>query len=123
VTEPEQLRWELGLLKQEFPDAKLYEVRLEYRLGERTDHPGLTQIEREWSDTSWTIQVGNERESAASVAQAFAALREALARKAQVPAFAERVAAVLRDVPDAAFEREIVVMAAREILEKERGRR
>jgi hypothetical protein len=123
VTEPEQLRWELGLLKQEFPDARLYEVRLEFRLGERTDHPGLTHIEREWSNTSWTIQVGNEHESADSIAGAFAQMRTRLGRNAQVPALAERVAAVLRDVPDEGFERENVVMAARALLEKERGRR
>jgi hypothetical protein len=123
VTEPEQLRWELGLLKQEFPDAVLYEVRLEFRLGERTDHPGMTQIDRNWNNTSWTIQVGNERESAASIAQAFAALREALALKAQRPTLAERIAAVLRDIPEEGFEREHVVMAARAILEKERGQR
>jgi hypothetical protein len=119
VNEPEQLRWELGLLKQEFPDAVLYEARLEWRLGERSDHPGIV-MERAWSREFWTFQVDNETASGGSFVEAIAELRERLALKAQRPTFAERVAAVLRDIPEEGFERDHVVMAARAILEKER---
>jgi len=109
----------LALLKKEFPGAVIYEARLENRLGERSDHPGV-EMERSWSREYWTVQVDNENENADSLEQVIADLRTTLARRAQVPERAERVAAVLREISDEGFERENVVMAARAILEKER---
>jgi hypothetical protein len=110
----------LAQLREEFPYAVVYDARLEFRLGERSDLGDPTQ---RWNETIWTIQVDNLSESADSLEQAFADLRATLARRAQVPERAERLAALLREIPDEGFERENVVMAARAILEKERGRR
>lgn len=117
MTNPDQmLRDALLLLRKEFPDAVLLEARLEFRLGERSDL-GAAQT---WKDVSWTIQVNNDHESADSLEGALADLRVRLDHKAKIPSLAERVAAVLRDIPDEGFERENVIMAARAILDEER---
>jgi len=50
-------------------------------------------------------------------------LRVKLARKAQVPGLADRVATILREIPDEGFERNDVLMAAQAMLEKERSGR
>ena len=118
-----QLQEALALLKQEFPGAALYEVRYEERLGERGDHPDVTSMERQWRRTYWTVQVDNDHEGTDSLESAFADMRTSRERKAQIPSLAARVAAVLREISDEGFDRENVVMAARAILEKERGRR
>lgn len=118
-----ELQLALNLVRSRFPGAVLYEVRCEERRGERSDLPDVTSLAREWRTTYWTVQVDNDRESANSVDGALAEMRVRRERKAKIPSLAERVAGVLRDIPDEGFERENVLMAAREILEKERGRR
>ena len=109
----------LAMLKREFPYATVYEARLEFRLGERSDHPGM-EMERSWNKVDWSIQVDNESVHEDSLDGALAELRRRLKVKAQVPALAERLAAILREIPDDGFEREQVVGAARALLEKER---
>jgi len=115
----EVLREALALLKKEFPCAVVYEARLEFRLGERSDHPGV-EMERSWSRQCWTIQVDNESVYEDSLDGALTELRRRLKVKAQAPERAERLAAILREIPDEGFERNDVVMAARALLEKER---
>jgi hypothetical protein len=115
----EVLEEALALLKKEFPYAVVYDARLEFRLGERSDHPGV-EMERSWSREYWTVQVDNESAHEDSFDGALVELRRRLKVKAQVPERAERLAAILREIPDDGFEREHAVMAARALLEKER---
>jgi len=108
----------LAALRQEFPDAKLHEARLEFRLGER--HGETHGTAKSWNEMAWTVQVNNDREYAESLEEALAMLRTMLARKAQVPALAARLTTILREIPDEGFTRDNVISAARDMLERER---
>ena len=105
-----------SMLQREFPAASLVEVRAELREGVRLD-PGPMES---WSEVSWTVQVMNQRGSGASLDEAVVELRKELERMAQVPARAERLAAILREIPDEAFALDDVICAARELLAAER---
>ena len=119
---PQMLHNALALLNREFPTAKLVEVRLEFRSGER--HGERYGLASNWTNEPiWTLQVNNDRESHSVLSEALAVLRAKLARKAQVPGFADRVATILREIPDEGFERNDVLMAAQVMLEKERSGR
>lgn len=114
------LKEALALVQREFPDALLTEVRLEFRMGERHDHPDRPS--ESWLKLEWTVQVDNGRESGATPTEAIAHLREEQARRAQVPGYAERIASILREVPDVGFSRSDVLMAVQNILDKGRQR-
>lgn len=114
----ETLAGHLALLHQEFPDAKLIEVRVEVSVGER--YGEIHGCARSWDDTSWRVQVNNDSERADSVEAAVTELRAKLAHKARVPSLAVQVAAILREIPDEGFAREDVIGAARALLDLER---
>jgi hypothetical protein len=107
----------LRAVQQEYPEAKLTEVRLEWRVGERHDH-GPSKV---WDEYRYTVQVGNDRGSGSSVEEAGLNLREERSRRAQVPSYAERIAAILREVPDEGFMRHNVLEAVQGLLTKGRG--
>lgn len=103
-------------LRAEYPEAKLSEVRIEFRLGERYDH-GPSES---WLSTDWTVQVGNEHGRGFSLDAALANLREEMRVKSLVPTRAEKIAAVLREIPEEGFERYHALDEAQRILEAER---
>lgn len=108
----------LALVQREFPEATLTEVRLQFKTGERHDHgPSET-----WLELEWTVQVGNERESGKTPEEAIAAVRHEIANKAQIPGRADRIAAILRELPNEGFLRTSVMMAAQNLLDEERQR-
>lgn len=114
----DKLSTALALLMQEFPESKLTEATLTFSMGERHDHgPSET-----WSRVEWNLQSGNERAHGESFDGALERLRQSIHVNLQIPQHAERIAAVLREIPDVDFVRERAVMAAREILNKERQR-
>ena len=110
------LKEALTQLRSEFPDALLSEVRIEFRLGERHDH-GPSE---EWLTTDWTVQVGNDHGRGKSLNEALVELRHELHVKSLIPSRAERIASVLREIPEEGFERHFALDAANSILEKER---
>jgi len=119
LTGPRLLQEALAQIQCEFSAAELTDVRLEYRMGERHDHcPSQS-----WTETQWSVQVGNDHGRGASMDEALAELRKEIGIKAQIPERAERIAAILREIPDEAFARYHVVGAAQELLEKERRER
>lgn len=117
------LREAIAYLRREFPGEGLYEARLEYVLGER-DECELTErykVEKQWTRASWRIQVGNDSATADWLSDAVDRLYERRAQKEMVPALAERVAAILREVPVEGFARREVIDAAERLIERERG--
>jgi hypothetical protein len=101
-------------LRQEFPGESLYEVTVRVQKGERSG------IEREkWGGVSWEIRLSSDTEYGATLEVAIAKVYKRRAAEAQIPARAERIAAILREVPSEGFDREHVVMAARAILNRE----
>ena len=115
---PNELKDALVWLQREFPDARLTQVELSVRLGER--HDGRPS--ESWCDAWWTVQVGNDKAGGDSPEEALSALRRDLVVKAQIPQHAERVAAILRELPEERFHRSgsDVLEAAMALLEKER---
>lgn len=103
------------LLQREFPDASLVEARAELREGVRDDHGPAS-----WSEVCWTVQIMNMHGHGESLEEAVAELRKEAERLAQVPSYAERLAAVLREIPDERFARDTVMRAATELLDGER---
>jgi len=114
----EELKKAHETLRAEFPDAKLTEMRLEFRVGERHD----LQPSEEWSVLSWSVQVGNEHGSGASPFEAIAEVRKELDRQYRRPGYAERIAAILREIPDDGFERVHTLGLVQDLLNKERHR-
>lgn len=108
----------LAVLRREFPDAKFYEARLEFRARERSGISGASLSQ--WAEATWRIQVRNDSATADTLVAAVAELRAKIAEKALVPGRAERIAAILREVPDEGFGRNDVLDAARVMLERER---
>jgi hypothetical protein len=106
----------LRALRVEFPEAKVLDSRIEFRMGERSD---LRDAES-WDDCSVRVQVGNDHGSGDTFEEALAALRKELDVKARIAEKAEHVAVILREVPDEGFERSNVLRAAELILEQER---
>jgi len=113
VSEP--LKEALAQLQREFPDASLTEVRLEFRTGERHDD----MPSESWFATTWRVQVGNECGYGDSLENALVELRKELGIKALVPDRAQRLAAILREIPERGFERHTALSAAQAILEEE----
>lgn len=113
-----RLRAALAALRREFPGEALYEARLEFRAGER--HGETHGAARSWSETWWTVQVNNERASGEALEEVITEMRETRARRKRVPGFAERVAAILREIPAEGFQRDDVLRAAYELLARER---
>jgi hypothetical protein len=109
----EPIKKALALLRREFPDANLYEVRLEFRQLERSGRLEELQF-------SWTVQVDNDREWADLLEDAIAKLHKRLAVAAQIPERAERIASILRELPYDGFSRYEVIEAAQRILGRER---
>lgn len=112
----ETMQAALSTLECAFPGEPLYEVRVEFMFGHRSDGPEPET----WRRAHWSLQITNEHEGGDTVAEALEKLRSRRALKAEAPGRAERVAAILREVPDVAFAREEVVMAARNLLDQER---
>jgi len=104
----------IEVVRKTFPDAGLYEVRLEFRSGERASPAEY------WNDTSWSIQVGNDKAYGDSLDEAISKLRANLDWKAQVPEIAKEIANILRGVSDKDWAREDVMREAQRILELER---
>ena len=113
----------LAWLRQEFPGETIYEATVSVRKGERSDHPGVAGLEREWSDVTWKIQVSGDSEYGSTLENAMAKVRRRRVVQSEVLERAERIAAILREIPDESFDRERVVMAARTILDNERSGR
>ena len=113
---------DLASLRQEFPDSTLREVRAERSLGERS--PSAPEVaygsEQSWDKMTWTVQIGNERAHGDSMEIALAELRENLRLEALRPEYAQRVAAVLREIPNERFERIHALGEAQRLLDEER---
>lgn len=95
-TEGGPLRHALARVKREFPGASLYEVRLEFSLGERS--PDQAPADLSWLRAYWRVQVDNDHASEATLDESIAALRRDLEIDAKVQAWAERIAAVSLEV-------------------------
>lgn len=108
----------LTALRDEYPAARLFEVRLGFCLGEREDHPEF-EMERKWHRVSWSVQVGNESGSGATFDEARHKLREELDWDEQVPEKARALAALLREIPAGGFRRNDVLQAAQRLVETE----
>lgn len=111
----EPLEEALARLRQDFSDV-CFEVRLEFRAGTRSDLPVTSTS---WSTYDWQVQVGNDRGKGDSFENAVADLREKRARKALIPGRADRIAAILREIPDY-HDRNMAIDAAQCVLDKER---
>jgi len=111
----EPLKEALAQLQREFPDESLTEVRLEFRTGERHDD----RPNQSWSETTWRVQVGNDHGYGDSLENALVELRKEIGIKALVPDRAQRLAAILREIPERGFERHAALSAAQAILEEE----
>jgi hypothetical protein len=111
----EPLKDALAQLQREFPDESLTEVRLEFKKGERHDN----MPSESWSETTWRVQAGNEHGYGDSLENALVELRKELGIKALVPDRAQRLAAILREIPERGFERHTALSAAQAILEEE----
>jgi len=114
----EAARAALALLQREFPDAVLTEVRLMYRVGERHDNNMPSQ---NWAEVEWTVQVGNDRACGHSPEAAIAYLRRDLELKVTLRGSAERIVAVLREIPETDCGHQHVLHEVQCLLE--RGRR
>jgi hypothetical protein len=106
----------LAWLEKEFPGAALYEVRLEFRFGER---PGVTDSSASWVNVDWYVQVNNDRACGDSLELAGADLRKRLALKVQTSERATRIAEILREIPRKGFERGNALDEAQRLLEEE----
>lgn len=104
-----------GSLRQEFPEATLTEARVEFRIGERHDNGDPSE---EWSVLSWTVQVSSDHGSGGSPEEAIEHIRKKRAISLQTPKYAERIANVLREIPDEPFARSNAIEAAQRLLNK-----
>jgi len=104
----------IEVLRKAFPNAGLYEVRLDFRSGERAS------LAEYWNHTTWSVQVGNDSAHGDSLDEAIAKLRAECDWKAQVPDIAKGIADILRGVSDDGWAREDVMREAQRILELER---
>ena len=103
----------LAALKAEYPTGRLFQVHVGSSLGER--HDG---IDEDWHLELWEVQVGNERGSGDTPESATEHLRRKLAIKGLVPGAAERVAAILSELPESGFVRDEVVQVAMDMLRR-----
>jgi hypothetical protein len=76
----ELMRECLKRLKAEYPMARLFDVRVETSLGERSDG-----VDEDWHKDRWSVQVGNEHGGGDSPELAIEDLRQQLTTKARIP--------------------------------------
>lgn len=102
-------------LRADYPTASLFDVQVRFGLCERDD-----SIQDDWHTVHWQVQVGNEHGSGDTPKSAIEDLRQQVASKALVPGAAERVAAILSELPEAGFTRDEVTQVARDMLRRRR---
>jgi len=111
-----RLRECLATLKAEYPTDRLFQVHMGSSLGERHDGVG----DEEWHTVRWEVQVGNDHGSGDTPEGAVEDLRQKLATKALIPGAAERVAAILSELPESGFVRDEVARVAMDMVRRRR---
>ena len=105
----------ITILKEEFPDAKVWSAGVTVSAYERID----LKVPEARSEVGWDVQVDSEHGRGKTLDEALVELRQRIAFRATVPGLAERLAAVLRELPDEGFQRHTIQMAADNILRRE----
>lgn len=108
------------LLRERFPRAKLYAVRVSVSWCDRFDFNQGSTTERR---LDWTLQVDNDQGHGASRSEALAEVARNRHEATLVPGYAERVASVLREAGEDGWMRHRVLQDANNILDRERRNR
>lgn len=110
-----KLKSVLAELQQEYPADQLFEAKFSLAVGARSDVPPSP---RKWVEQRWGVQVGNVSCYGETPAEARESLRTEREHMAKVQPVAERLAAVLADLPDRGLFRQSAIDAAFRLLLK-----